>query len=371
MLHLNDVVYGNTVAVWAFTSILALGLTGGLLLARLAALRYLAGPRRWKDALLERYLTAITGRTHALFLGAISIALASQIPTLPPRPARLLLLLGPMALLLQAALWGNLTVGFWLEAPFKDAQDRAAAARASVVTFLLRLALWSLALLAALSVLGINITTILASLGIGGIAAALAVQNILGDLFASLSITLDKPFIVGDFIVVEEYLGVVEYVGLKTTRVRSLSGEQIIFANADLLKSRIRNFKRMTDRRVAFTISVAFETGPDPLERIPEAIRRIIESRAMTRFDRAHLKEFTERGFLFEVVYFVLAPDQNLYMDIQQAINFAMYRYLRSEGVEFASPRRPARLPVSSHRAASRLTDGPAPAPGPAAPGAS
>ena len=340
MLQLSQVIYGNSVAVWISTTVLALGLTGLFYLARFAFLRYLTGLQRWKDTLLDRYLTAIAGRTHLFFMGAVAIALASQIPVLPPRPARLLLLLGPLALLLQAALWGNVTIGFWLDAPLKEAHDRAAAARASVISFLMRLALGSLVLLTALSVLGFNITTILASLGIGGIAAALAVQNILGDLFASLSIAMDKPFIVGDFIVVEDYLGAVEYIGLKTTRVRSLSGEQIIFSNTDLLKSRIRNFKRMIDRRVAFTFSVGFETAPELLERIPEAVKRILESRDRTRFDRAHLKEFAPWGFLFEVVYFVLGPEQNLYMDIQQAINFETYRFLRAEGVAFATPER-------------------------------
>ena len=364
MFQLNHVVYGNTLAVWISSAVLALGLTGGLYLARFAILRYLAGLERWKETLLDRYLTAVVGRTHPLFMGAVAVALAAQIPALPPRPARFLLLLGPLALLLQAALWGNVTIGFWMDAPLKDAQDRAAAARASVMTFLLRLALGSVVLLAALSILGFNITTILASLGIGGIAAALAVQNILGDLFASLSIAMDKPFIVGDFIVVEDYLGAVEYVGLKTTRVRSLSGEQIIFSNADLLKSRIRNFKRMIDRRVAFTFSLAFETPPEQLERIPQALKRIIESRDRTRFDRAHFKEFTEAGFLFEVVYFVLGPEQNLYMDIQEAINFELYRFLRGEGVRFASPKRMALLREGMSRISFSPPRVPTPGPG-------
>ena len=198
--------------------------------------------------------------------------------------------------------------------------------------------LGSLVLLPALGLLGFNLTALLASLGIGGVAVALAMQNILGDLFASLAIALDRPFEVGDFIVIDAYMGTVEFVGLKTTRVRSLSGEQIILANTDLLKSRIRNFKRMTDRRATFNLNLDYGTPPEQLERIPEGIRRIIAARGRTRFDRAHFKAFGEAGLEFEVVYYVLDPDMNLYMDLQQAINLDLHRWFRAEGISFALP---------------------------------
>jgi small-conductance mechanosensitive channel len=167
---------------------------------------------------------------------------------------------------------------------------------------------------------------------------ALAAQNILGDLFASLSIVLDKPFVMGDFIIVGSQMGTVEKVGLKTTRVRALSGEQLIFANTDLLQSRIQNFKRMQERRVVFTIGVLYETPREKLAEIPRIIREIVESQDGTRFDRSHFKEFGDFSLNFETVYYVQVPDYNVYMDVQQAINLAMFERLAAEGIEFAYP---------------------------------
>jgi len=342
MLQLNRVLLGNTVIVWLASATVAAVLAAAFFLGRSLLLRRLSGLERWKGTGAERCATALAARIHPLCMAAVALSLAARIPTLPPGAARPLHLLGPLALLAQAALWGSATIGFWLEDPVRQgqAQDRAAATRAAVVSFILRVALGSLVLLLALSLLGFDITALLASLGIGGVAVALASQNILGDLFASLSIAMDRPFEVGDFIVIDAFLGTVEYVGLKTTRVRSLSGEQIIFANTDLLKSRIRNFKRMNDRRASFTLNVDYATPPEQLERVPAAIRAIVEARDRTRFDRAHFKEFGEAGLVFEVVYFVLDPDMNLYMDVQQAINLDLHRWFRAEGISFAYPLR-------------------------------
>ena len=314
MLQLNHVLFGNTVIVWLASALAALGLTAALYLGRSILLRRLASLERWKGTLLERYVTALAVRIHLLVMAAVSLSLAARIPTLPPGAARFLHLLGPLGLMAQAALWGSATIDFWLEAALRQApgRDRAAATRATVLSFVLRVVLGSLVLLPALS--------------------------LLGDLFASLAIALDRPFEVGDFIVIDAYMGTVEYVGLKTTRVRSLSGEQIILANTDLLKSRIRNFKRMTDRRATFNLNLDYGTPSEQLERIPEAIRRVIAARGKTRFDRAHFKAFGETGLEFEVVYYVLDPDMNLYMDLQQAINLDLHRWFRAEGISFALP---------------------------------
>ena len=169
-------------------------------------------------------------------------------------------------------------------------------------------------------------------------AVALAVQNILGDLFASLSIVLDKPFVLGDFLIVDEHLGTVEYIGLKSTRLRSLWGEQIVFSNADLLKSRLRNFGRMFERRIVFPVGVTYQTPRDKLEAIPGIIREAIQAQEKTRFDRSHFKEFGDFSINFESVYYVLVPDYNLYMDIQQAINLQIHKRFEEEGIEFAYP---------------------------------
>jgi small-conductance mechanosensitive channel len=200
--------------------------------------------------------------------------------------------------------------------------------------------LWAVVALLALDNMGFDITALVAGLGVAGIAVGLAVQNILGDLFASLSIVLDKPFVIGDFIVVDNLPGTVERIGIKTTRVRSLSGEQLVFSNADLLKSRIRNYRRMTERRVVFSVGVTYETGEEKLGTIPGILRGIVEAQGNVRFDRAHFQSFGDSALVFEVVYYILTPDYSRYMDIQQEINFAIHRRFTAEGISFAYPTR-------------------------------
>jgi small-conductance mechanosensitive channel len=206
------------------------------------------------------------------------------------------------------------------------------------VGFLMRLVVWAAVLLLLLDNLGVNVTTLIAGLGVGGIAVALAAQNVLGDLFASLSIVLDKPFVVGDFIAVADFMGSVEHVGLKTTRLRSLSGEQVIFSNTDLLGSRIRNYGRMFERRVVSSIGVTYQTPAAKLRRIPEIIREIVQGQSKVRFDRAHFHKLGDSSLGFEFVYYVLTADYNHYMDVQQNINLALLEKLAEEGVEFAYP---------------------------------
>ena len=172
----------------------------------------------------------------------------------------------------------------------------------------------------------------------GGIAVALALQTILGDLFASLSIVLDKPFAVGDFLNVGEMLGTVEYVGLKTTRLRSLSGEQLVFANADLLNSRIRNYGRMFERRVPFEIGVTYQTPRDKLKLIPIIIREAVEQQDKTRFDRSNFKAYGDFALIFETVYYIKGPDYNEYMNIQEAVLLYIHERFEAEGIEFAYP---------------------------------
>jgi len=185
---------------------------------------------------------------------------------------------------------------------------------------------------------GVNITGLVAGLGIGGIAVALAVQNILGDLLASLSIVLDKPFVIGDFIVVDSLSGTIEHIGLKTTRIRSLNGEQLIFSNNDLLKSRIRNFKRMSERRVVFHLGVVYQTSLEQLKIIKKIVAEIIEKRQKVRFDRVHFKEYSSSSLIYEVVYYVSSPDFNVYMDIQETINLEILQRFQEEKIEFAYP---------------------------------
>jgi small-conductance mechanosensitive channel len=247
-----------------------------------------------------------------------------------------------LAVTLQLALWVNrgLTAHIGLYTEKQKDDDPGSISAVQGMSFVIRLAIWSVALLLIIDNLGYDVTALVAGLGIGGIAIALAVQNILGDLFASLSIILDKPFVIGDFIIVGDLMGAVEKIGIKTTRVRSLSGEQLIFANSDLLNSRIRNFKRMQERRIPFNFGVTYQTSPEQLEKIPPCLKEIIDKIEGTRFDRAHFKSFGSSSYDFEAVYYINTPDYNAFMDTQQTINLEMCRAFDEMGIDFAYPTR-------------------------------
>ncbi|MES2258217.1 MAG: mechanosensitive ion channel family protein [Pseudomonadota bacterium] len=209
----------------------------------------------------------------------------------------------------------------------------------TLVIWSLQIAVWIVFALAMLANLGINISTFIASLGIGGIAIALAVQNILGDLFASLSIAIDKPFEVGDSISVNTFSGTVEHVGLKTTRVRSDSGEQIVIGNSELLKSTVRNFKRMSRRRVQFTVQASPDTPNELAASFPKEMRKIIEKLDKVQFDRSHLKTVSQQAIEFDTVYYVLDSSYGLYMDIQQSVLLQTMALLKQLGMSTSTAR--------------------------------
>ncbi len=210
--------------------------------------------------------------------------------------------------------------------------------QARMILLVLQVIIWFLGFLFILDNLGYNMTTFMAGLGIGGIAIALAAQTILGDLFSYLVIFFDKPFEIGDFIIVDDKLGTVEYIGIKTTRIRTLGGEQLICSNTYLTNSRVHNHKRMHERRAAFNFGVMYGTPAAKLEIIPPMIKQIIEGTKMARFDRAHFRAFGSSSLDFEVVYYVLSPDYNLYMDIQQSINLKICNLFEQEKIKFALP---------------------------------
>lgn len=203
---------------------------------------------------------------------------------------------------------------------------------------LINLVIWIIAIIFLLDNLGIKITTVVAGLGIGGIAVALAAQAFLGDLFSYFAIFFDKPFEIGDFIIVEDKLGVVEYIGIKTTRIRAIGGEQLVFSNNDLTNSRIHNFKKMERRRVVFKLGVIYQTTAEQLKKIPQIVKDIIVKQQDATFDRGHFASFGDFSLNFEFVYFVEDANYNKYMDIQQAINLSIYEAFEKEGIEFAYP---------------------------------
>lgn len=242
--------------------------------------------------------------------------------------------------LLQVGFWVLGLIDYWIEQ--KALSDDIGGERKtslSVVGVILKIAVWIFVFLIILDNLpGVEITTLITGLGIGGIAVGLAVQNILSDLFSSVSIALDKPFVIGDTIKTGEFIGTVESIGLKSTRLRSISGEQLIFSNSDLLSSRIQNFKRMDRRRSIFTLGVTYGTSLENLEKIPLLLEEIISTKPNTSFDRAHFKEYGAFSLIFEIVYFVESSDFREFMDIQQEINLEIYRRFGQMGIQFAYP---------------------------------
>lgn len=221
-----------------------------------------------------------------------------------------------------------------------DPSDRANQDTAATATLAVKGLIWLGAVLFVLSNAGYNVSSMIAGLGIGGVAVALAAQAVLGDLFAALAIYLDKPFVAGDSIKVGDFFGTVDHIGIKTTRVRSLGGEMLVFPNSMLTGSRIQNYRLMEERRVVLSFSVPLATPTETLKKIPQQIKAIVGATEGTRFDRAHLSEFKESGLAFEAVYWVLSPDYAAFMDRQQAVLIALLDALRADGIPLAQPTR-------------------------------
>lgn len=332
---------GNSLVQWSF----ALG--GAVVLFTLLKLLFsllqnrLSRYSKKTTNVIDDLLAATLESTKGFSLLAASVWVSGQFLDLGEGAGYLDYLL-LIAVVLQVAVWANRMVSAYISYYTDSRRDDNPAAVSVVqgLSFVVRLIIWSIAFLLMADNLGYDVTALVAGLGITGIAVALALQNILGDLFASLSIILDKPFVIGDFIIVGDLMGVVDKIGLKTTRIKSLSGEQLVFSNSDLLNSRIRNYKRMQERRVPFGFGVIYQTTPEQLESIPPLVKSIVEGIEGLRFDRAHFKAFGESSYDFEAVYYINTPDYNAFMDAQQTINLALCRGFKELGVEFAYPTR-------------------------------
>jgi small-conductance mechanosensitive channel len=290
----------------------------------------------------DELVAALVRGTKLFFIIIVGIFIGSLFLRLPADIADIISKVVIVVILIQAVLWINRVISFVIHhvVSQKMSKDPGAAMTVSTLGFLTKLLLFSVVLIVAFENIGINVTALIAGLGIGGVAVALAAQNVLGDLFASLSIVIDKPFVIGDNIIIDDFQGTVEHIGLKTTRIRSLSGEQIVISNNDLLKSRIRNYKRMYERRVQFNLAVAYQTPHEKLLIIPKIIREAVEKQQGVRFDRAHFNAYGDSALLFEAVYIVTDPDYNRYMDTHQAINLHIFQRFAQEKIEFAYPTR-------------------------------
>ncbi len=220
----------------------------------------------------------------------------------------------------------------------KKKDEHASESMIGVMKFLIKLIVWSVALLMVLSNFGINITPLIAGLGVGGIAIGLALQNILGDLFSAFAIYFDKPFKEGDFIIIGNDMGVVKHIGIKTTRIQALGGQELIMSNSELTSTRINNYKKMNSRRVVFEFGVEYKTSVKQLKKIKKIVKKIIDDEKHTKLDRVHFKKFGDSSLIFEVVYYVDTNDYNVYMDVQEDINLKIKELIEKEGIDFAFP---------------------------------
>ncbi len=273
-----------------------------------------------------------------LVLGAASLAFAIRFTNAPGVVVQSVGALFLIAVVYQVSVGAAHIVDTILE---KSQSKKNGKERKSAMNFLsggIKWIIWFFGGLLVLSNLGVNITSLIAGLGIGGVAIAFALQNILGDLFSSFAIYFDKPFEVGDYVVIDTHRGTVEKIGLKTTRIRSIEGEEIVISNQDLTSARLQNYRKLTERRRVFTFGVLYETPLDAVEKIPSMVSKIIESLPNVRFDRAHLTSFGASSLDFEVVYFVTSSEYKFALDIQQDINFALMRVFEKEKIEFAYP---------------------------------
>ncbi len=343
---------GNDVRSWTFAlvtflvTLTVLPLVKGFISAR---------RRHWAEREQPHHIGGVAGAHHALglagllvertsrvFLWAVAVYLASRDLTFTPRVERILTIGIVLMFWAQVGIWAMAAVRYAIDLRRKSSAglDALLTSSMDVILFAAGLLIWAMMLLLALDNLGIQIKPLLAGLGIGGIAVALAVQTVLSDLLASMSIALDKPFGIGDFLTIGECQGTVEHIGVKSTRLRSLSGEQIIMGNTDILKSRVRNYGRMRERRAVFQFGVAYDTEPQSLAAIPGLVRQIIESTPDTRFDRCHFLNYGATTLQFEVVFYATKPDFNTYADAQQAINIAIFERLREMKVSLTPPNR-------------------------------
>jgi small-conductance mechanosensitive channel len=338
---LNWVFYHNTTRDWLIALAIAVAVFLALVIARQIISGKIERAARRRSNAPESTLARSIRHTRLLFMAAVALSLGSDSLSFPPRVDRAIVVITTVLICLQIGVWISDLVGYALSrysarrATYGDVQSPTTLAALGVMA---RIILWVILTLIALDNLGVHIQTLVAGLGISGIAIALAVQNVLGDAFAALSIITDKPFVVGDSISVDNLTGTVEYIGLKTTRLRSTTGEQIIFSNADLLKSRIKNWKRMTERGIYLTTKVGYETPRAIIDTIPGMMREIVERQPRVRFVRSHIKTLADAAIEVETLYFVLSPEYDVFMDTQQAIAIGTLNRFGETGVVVATP---------------------------------
>jgi len=330
---------GNRIADYLIAVFLLLAGSGAIKLFQHLLLKRL---KKWAEktaTTLDDFLIGLIQRIvlPVAYFGVLYLSINTL--NLHPLLKKAVDIIGMAILTIFTARLGTALISYGLEVyGIKRGKDLSLERSLNGILKVAKIIVWGLAIAFFLDNLGFKISAVIAGLGIGGVAVALAAQAILKDLFSYFAIIFDRPFEVGDFIIIGEYLGTIEHIGIKTTRVRSLGGEQLVFSNTDLTNSRLRNYKRMGKRRVVFKLGVTYQTSLDKLKTIPGIIEKAIKDVKDTTFDRAHFFSYADFSLVFEVVYYVLSRDYNKYMDIQQEINFAIKEAFEKQGIEFAYP---------------------------------
>ena len=337
---LNKTYLDNTVQAWvlSFGIAIIVALILNIVIKRLIKLFKKLADKTRND--IDDLIAELLEKTSFILLIVFSLILSTLFLNITDEIGKVRQNIIIIALIVQLGLWASGFVNYFVDKRIGRLEFKTGATITQVksIGFLVKVILWIAVVLLIIDNLGFDITTLIAGLGIGGIAIALAVQNVLGDLIASLSIILDRPFEVGDFIIVDDLMGDVEDIGLKTTRVRSISGEQLIFSNNDLLQSRIKNYKRMNERRILFSLGVTYETSAEKLKKIPSLVEEVINGVSKARFDRAFFKDYGDFSLNYEIVYYVLSSDYSDFAVVQQNINLGIFEKFSEEKIDFAYP---------------------------------
>jgi small-conductance mechanosensitive channel len=346
---MSSIYFGNSTKTWLIAALVAavvylvLAVSRRILISRLGAL----AERTETD--VDDAIVDLIKNTRPFFLAAFAIGAAMRGLAIHTKLVGPLSALLQLLVLIQVGLWVGGLIEFLVGRALtkrREAADRIGIAAVKAIGVTVKVVAWIILALVALEfVFGKSVSTLVTGLGIGGIALALAVQNILGDLLAAVAIVFDRPFDVGDSIAIDNLSGTVEQIGLKTTRLRSVTGEQLVIGNAELLKSKLRNYTRMYERRVQLNLDVTYDTPADVIARIPGIVKEIVNGQTSVRFERSHFAGFQESALRIETVYFVLDRDYKKFMDVQQAVNLEVLRRFVTEGIDFAFPTQTVHAP--------------------------
>lgn len=335
----ENIYLGNSLSAWilaATTFVVLLLLFKIVQSLGIAQLKRLAAKTKTD---IDDTLVQIVRSVRPPFYSFVSFYIALRVLAIPHLLQKIVEIVLISWVTWQAIVVVQIVIDFAFKKGMKD-EDLGTKSALAMLSNITKATLWVLGGLFILSNLGINITSLVAGLGIGGVAVALAIQNILGDLFSSFAIHFDKPFVVGDFIQVGDYIGEVEKIGIKTTRLKALQGEEVVISNQELTSARVRNFKKLKERRVVFSFGVTYETSTQKIREIPKIIKEIINSVPKTRFGRTHFSRFDDSALSFEVVYYFLSSDYDEYMAANEEILVKIKEAFEERDIDMAYPTR-------------------------------